>query len=178
MCSSGWLNDRTGEVNTSMVNSIKESVDIMRIRFVGLNMGRNHARQFSRLSHEIVAGADIDPTARMYFANIFTAESYEDPERLLEADLDAVVITTPPRFHEPVAVPALKTNLDVFIREAVSSQSGQRRANRERRTAIGGYLHSWFPQSDHTRSISHCIFWPLPTSSKSQERLGLDDRPS
>lgn len=131
------LSGGTDEIYAAMKNAIKESINVVRIGFVGLgNMGWSHARQFSRLGHEVAAGADIDPKARTRFANAFAAKPYEDPERLLETTLDAVVVTTPPRFHESVAVPALRSGLDVFIEKPLAHDldSAERIANAGRRS--------------------------------------------
>lgn len=92
------------------------------IGVVGLGgMGQLHARNFLEHGAEIVAGADIVEQKRARFAEEFDARTYESHERLVEDDaVDAVVVTTPNRFHESITVAALEADLDVLVEKPLA----------------------------------------------------------
>jgi predicted dehydrogenase len=89
---------------------------------VGLGtQGRRHAETIADLGAEIVGGVDVAPGARESFADAFDAPAYEDHESLYDdADPDAVVITTPNKFHEPAAVDAFERNVSVLIEKPLA----------------------------------------------------------
>jgi predicted dehydrogenase len=89
---------------------------------VGLGgMGRNHASWLTDAGAALVGGADVADGARDSFAHEFGVPTYEDHEALYDdADPDAVVITTPNRFHEPAAVAALERGIDVLCEKPLA----------------------------------------------------------
>ncbi|AGB32386.1 oxidoreductase domain protein [Natrinema pellirubrum DSM 15624] len=89
---------------------------------VGLGgMGTLHARSVRDLGAEVVAGADLVPEQRDRFAEEFGARTYETHDDLLEDDaVDAVIVTTPNRFHEPIAVSALEASCDVLVEKPLA----------------------------------------------------------
>lgn len=93
-----------------------------RVGVVGLGlMGRVHARNLIDSGGRVVAGADISPDARATFADEFDVPTYEDHDALLEASpVDAVVVTTPNRFHEVAAVAALEAGCDVLVEKPLA----------------------------------------------------------
>ena len=103
------------------------------IGVVGLGgMGQLHAGSIRDLGGEIVAGADLLEERRRRFAAEFDARGYDDHEDLVcDPDVDAVVVATPNRFHEPIAVSALEANLDVLVEKplAHSLESAERIAD-------------------------------------------------
>ncbi|WP_330632491.1 Gfo/Idh/MocA family protein [Halocatena halophila] len=102
------------------------------IGIIGLgNIGQYHANQLRSLGTElpvtIGGGMDIDRTARDRFTESFGVTTYEDATTLYDA-VDAVIITTPNRFHEQYAVGALEAGLDVLIEKPIAHtiESAQR----------------------------------------------------
>jgi predicted dehydrogenase len=102
----------------------------IRVGFVGLgNIGHYHADRIVELAGvDIVGGMDINPDARARFAEKYGVESYESYEDLYSAEVDAVVVTTPNKFHEEYAVAALRHGLDVLLEKplAHSLESAER----------------------------------------------------
>ncbi|WP_135854406.1 Gfo/Idh/MocA family protein [Halorussus salinus] len=102
----------------------------VRVGFVGLgNIGHYHADRLVDLDGvDIVGGVDINPDARARFAEKYGVESYESYEDLYSAAVDAVVVTTPNKFHEEYAVAALRSGLDVLLEKplAHSLESAER----------------------------------------------------
>jgi predicted dehydrogenase len=99
-----------------------------RIGIVGLgNIGHHHATQLEKLDADLVGGVDIAEEARERFTEEFDALAYESDEELYEV-VDAVIITTPNRFHEEYAVSALEAGVDVLLEKplAHSLESAER----------------------------------------------------
>ncbi|WP_049925495.1 Gfo/Idh/MocA family protein [Halopiger goleimassiliensis] len=100
------------------------------IGVVGLGgMGTLHARRLQELGADVVAGADLVETQRRRFADEFGATVYETHDELVvDEAVDAVVVTTPNRFHEPIAVAALEAGRDVLVEKplAHSLESAER----------------------------------------------------
>jgi predicted dehydrogenase len=101
----------------------------VRIGIIGLgNIGCYHAEFLAEVeSAELVAGLDIDATARREFAEEYDVDTYEDRGELFSV-VDAVIVTTPNRFHEEYAVAALAAGLDVLLEKplAHSVESAER----------------------------------------------------
>ncbi|CQR49494.1 MULTISPECIES: Gfo/Idh/MocA family protein [Haloferax] len=100
----------------------------VRIGIVGLgNIGHHHADRLVDLGATLVGGLDIMADARRRFAEKYDVNTYEEKSELFEA-VDAVIITTPNRFHEEYAVAALDAGLDVLLEKplAHSLESAER----------------------------------------------------
>ncbi|MFB6130686.1 MAG: Gfo/Idh/MocA family protein, partial [Salinigranum sp.] len=100
----------------------------VRVGIVGLgNIGQYHADRLLELEADLVGGMDVDAEARHWFTEVYDVDTYEDPESLYE-EVDAVVVTTPNRYHEEYAVSALEAGLDVLLEKplAHSLESGER----------------------------------------------------
>lgn len=96
------------------------SANDVAVGIVGLGgIGTHHARQFLDRNANLVGGMDIDADARRRFYNEFGVDTYEDPEELY-ADCEAVLITTPNRFHEEYATGALEAGLDVLLEKPLA----------------------------------------------------------
>ncbi|WP_135830409.1 Gfo/Idh/MocA family protein [Halorussus halobius] len=108
----------------------------VRVGFVGLgNIGHYHADRLTEFDDvDVVGGMDINPDARARFAEKYGVESFESHEDLYAADADAVVVTTPNKFHEEYAVSALRSGLDVLLEKplAHSLESAERIAEAAR----------------------------------------------
>ena len=94
----------------------------VRVAVVGLGlMGRVHARNARDLGARIVGGADVAADTREEFEAEFGVPTYESYEDLLaEEAIDAVVITTPNRFHEAIATDALEAGYDVLVEKPLA----------------------------------------------------------
>ncbi|NGM71028.1 Gfo/Idh/MocA family oxidoreductase [Natronolimnobius sp. AArcel1] len=92
------------------------------VGIVGLGgMGHLHARSIDELGGDVVAGADLVPEQRDRFASEFGATTYETHEDLVvDDDVDAVIVTTPNRFHEPITVAALEAGCHVLVEKPLA----------------------------------------------------------
>ncbi|MFC4543597.1 Gfo/Idh/MocA family protein [Halosolutus amylolyticus] len=92
------------------------------VGIVGLGgMGHLHARSVTDLGADVVAGADLVAEQRDRFADEFGAKTYETHENLVVDDaVDAVIVTTPNRFHEPIAVDALEAGRHVLVEKPLA----------------------------------------------------------
>jgi predicted dehydrogenase len=131
----------------------------VRIGIVGLGlMGRVHARNVIDVDGQIVAGADVAPSAREEFAEEFAVPTYEEHTELLaEETLDAIVITTPNRYHEPAAVAALESGVNVLVEKplAHSLESAKRIAAAARQSSafcMIGFHSRFSPAATATRA--------------------------
>jgi predicted dehydrogenase len=95
--------------------------DTVRIGIVGLgNIGTYHAEFLRDVEGaELVAGLDVDEGARDAFAAEFGVETHDDRAALFAA-ADAVVVTTPNRYHEEYAVAALDAGVDVLLEKPLA----------------------------------------------------------
>ncbi len=92
----------------------------VRVGIVGLgNIGHYHADRLLELQADLVGGMDIKPEARRRFAEKYGVETYEDTAEMF-AEADAVIITTPNRFHEEYTVAALEAGLDVLLEKPLA----------------------------------------------------------
>ncbi|WP_255190985.1 Gfo/Idh/MocA family protein [Natronobeatus ordinarius] len=105
------------------------------VGIVGLGgMGHLHAQNLRELGADVVAGADLVPEQQRAFADEFGARTYDDHEALVTDDaVDAVVVTTPNRFHEPIAIAALEAGRDVLVEKPLAHtlESAERIAEAE-----------------------------------------------
>lgn len=100
----------------------------MEFGIIGLGThGAHHARLLAEMGHEVI-GVDADPDARTRFHSQFDAPVFDAPEEIFDRDLTAIVITTPNKFHEPTAVPALEAGFDLLIEKPLAHtlESAQR----------------------------------------------------
>ena len=95
----------------------------LRMGVVGLGMGMGHARGY--LSHpqaELVALCDEDaPKLARQAAELGVEQTYEDAgEMFSKANLDAVSIAVPNKFHAPLTIAALKNGLHVLCEKPMA----------------------------------------------------------
>ncbi|GGL37827.1 oxidoreductase [Halarchaeum grantii] len=96
--------------------------ETVRVGIVGCGgMGRTHAHNAREHGHHVVAGADVVEDVRNAFTDQFDAAGYANHERMYDAeDPDAVIITTPNKFHEPAAVDALERDIAVLCEKPLA----------------------------------------------------------
>ena len=90
---------------------------------VGL-MGRRHAENIARLTEQarLVAVTDADKVTREHVAKDLRAATADSVDALLErADVRAVVIASPKRFHEEHAIAAARAGKDVFLEKPMAT---------------------------------------------------------
>ncbi|WP_247002043.1 Gfo/Idh/MocA family protein [Halosolutus gelatinilyticus] len=95
---------------------------------VGLgNIGQYHADRLEQLGVPLAGGMDVSKEARDRFASRYAADVYADHRDLYDAG-DAIVITTPNKYHEEYAVDALERGLHVLLEKplAHSIESAER----------------------------------------------------
>lgn len=91
------------------------------IGIVGLGTHGLHRGEILQEFGQQVYGSDASPDARQDFERRFGDDHFETPTALFEQDLDAVVITTPNKFHAPVATEAMEQGIDVFIEKPLAN---------------------------------------------------------
>ena len=92
----------------------------VRVGIIGLgNIGHYHADRLVDLGADLVGGVDVSPDAQTSFSEKFGVPTYEAPAELFD-HADAVVVTTPNRFHEEYAVAALDAGLDVLLEKPLA----------------------------------------------------------
>ncbi|WP_254767944.1 Gfo/Idh/MocA family protein [Salinilacihabitans rarus] len=92
----------------------------VRTGIIGLgNIGQFHAERLRELGVPLVGGMDVAAEARTQFARRYDVDVYEEYERLYD-EVDAVVVTTPNKFHEEYAVAALERDLHVLIEKPLA----------------------------------------------------------
>ena len=90
------------------------------VGIIGLgNIGRYHADRLRNHGAEIVGGMDVLPEARERFGRDYGVATYDDHIDLFEV-ADAVIITTPNKFHEEYAVAALEADLNVLLEKPLA----------------------------------------------------------
>ena len=104
------------------------SANDVAVGIVGLGgIGTHHATRLVERGANLVGGMDIDADARGRFHEEFGVDAYDDEAELYD-DCDAVLITTPNRFHEEHSVAAIDAGLDVLLEKplAHSLESAER----------------------------------------------------
>ena len=87
---------------------------------VGLgNIGHYHAERLRDIGGSLVGGMDISSDAQTRFERRYGVPVYDDHQELFDR-ADAVVITTPNKFHEEYATDALERDLHVLIEKPLA----------------------------------------------------------
>jgi len=90
------------------------------IGIIGLGgIGHHHAERLADQPAELIGGVDISADARESFREQFGVSTYEESDELFEI-ADAVLITTPNRFHEQYAVDALEAGCHVLLEKPLA----------------------------------------------------------
>jgi predicted dehydrogenase len=85
-------------------------------------MGHHHTELARNHGHEVVAGVDVSPDAREHFENKWGGvKTYESHEAMYDdAHPDAVVVTTPNKFHAPAAIDAFDRDISVLTEKPLA----------------------------------------------------------
>lgn len=93
----------------------------LEVGLVGLGgIGYKHSRVARRLGATLVGGVDVSEDARRAYAEEFDVPSFETFDELLSLGVDAIVVTTPNRFHEEYAVEALESGVSVLCEKPLA----------------------------------------------------------
>lgn len=91
------------------------------VGIVGLEpSGTYYANFLIDLGHTVML-ADSDPDKRESFEEEFETETFEHPDELFGADIDAVFISTPNKYHETVATRAMEAGYDVLLEKPLAA---------------------------------------------------------
>lgn len=94
----------------------------LRVGIVGLGgIGQLHADNLLALGETLAGGVDVVEEARNAFEADYDAPTFEELTGLVDAGVDAVIITTPNRFHEQYAVEALEADIDVLCEKPLAN---------------------------------------------------------
>lgn len=100
-----------------------EATDHMPVR-VGIvgcgGIGTHHMRRLRQQDCEFAGGVDINADAREAFTEEFGVPTFGSFERLVDVGVDAVIITTPNKFHEECAVEALEADVPVLLEKPLA----------------------------------------------------------
>jgi predicted dehydrogenase len=97
--------------------------EILRIGVVGCGyIGHPHAKAITRVPNaQLVAVADLNRGSADLFAAEYHAQPYGDyHEMLARADIDAVVVATPPTAHAEVTIAALEAGKHVLVQKPLA----------------------------------------------------------
>lgn len=90
------------------------------VGIVGLGPhGTNHVELLQELGHDVI-GVDADVAARETFTERYDEPALDSPDDLFERDVDAVIISTPNKFHEVTATAALEAGHDVMLEKPLA----------------------------------------------------------
>lgn len=84
------------------------------------SIGERHLRCFQKTSRVQVSGCEPNETLRATIGSHYGVEMHADFEAALQTDIDAVVICTPPQFHVPMALAAMRAGKHVLIEKPLA----------------------------------------------------------
>ncbi|AXR78071.1 Gfo/Idh/MocA family protein [Natrarchaeobaculum sulfurireducens] len=92
----------------------------IRTGIVGLgNIGQYHAERLVDRNVTLVGGMDVVDEARRRFARRYDVDVFEDHQQLYDT-VDAVIITTPNKYHEQYAIDAFERDLHVLLEKPLA----------------------------------------------------------
>ena len=91
-----------------------------RVGIVGLGgIASHHADHLSERDAELVAGIDIDEDARREFGEAWSVPTHDELDAIID-EIDALLVTTPNRYHEQYATAALDAGVDVLVEKPLA----------------------------------------------------------
>lgn len=100
------------------MNKLIDENQMLNVAVIGVgSMGRNHARVFATMPNvNLVAVADVDPTALYKVARTYRARPYTDYRAMLDQEaMDLVSLVVPTALHHPMAKEVIERGIHVFI---------------------------------------------------------------
>ena len=96
--------------------------EAVRIGIIGTGgIARAHAENVRNNPDSVlVGGVDVSPDARASFSEEYDVPAYESYEELRDNGLDAIIITTPNRFHAEYATKALADDIHVLCEKPLA----------------------------------------------------------
>ncbi|RQG96979.1 gfo/Idh/MocA family oxidoreductase [Natrarchaeobius chitinivorans] len=111
----------------------------VRTGIVGLgNIGQFHAERLVELDVPLVGGMDVATEARKRFARRYDVDVYDDHQELYDS-VDAVIITTPNKYHEEYAIDAFERDLHVLLEKPLAHSIESARRIAEAAAASDGH---------------------------------------
>jgi len=95
----------------------------VRVGIIGAgNMGKTHGEVLKEDSRVTIVGiSDLIPSRAEELASALGSRAFPDPGALLNADIDAVYVTTPNTKHGPSVLEALSRNINVFSEKPMAT---------------------------------------------------------
>ncbi len=111
----------------------------LRVGVIGTGIGAQHVADLERIPGVVVAGVCSAQQARAeaVAAKHGVALATDDYRRLLEADIDAVVIATPPALHAPMTLAAVERGIHVLCEKPLAATGSEARTMRDAAHAAG-----------------------------------------
>lgn len=106
---------------------------------------------------ELSAIVDVDPVRARAMASSSDVKTFKDVQEMLpQANLDAVIVSTPPQFHEDLVVSALKAGKHVLCEKPLANSLEACRRMVDVARASGkvlatGFNHRYFPQIQYLK---------------------------
>ena len=100
------------------MNKLIDENQMPNVAVIGVgSMGSNHARVFATMPNvNLVAVADVDPTALYKVARTYRARPYADYRAMLDQEaVDLVSLVVPTALHYPMAKEVIERSIHVFI---------------------------------------------------------------
>ena len=100
---------------------------------------------------ELIAVADVDEKRAKALASLCNARAFKNFQELLSLkELDSVVVSTPPQFHEKIVLSSLESGKNVICEKPLGSTVESCRkmvetARRFKKTLTTGFNHRYFP---------------------------------
>lgn len=105
------------------MNKAADDSQMLNVAVIGVgSMGRNHARVLATLPNvNLVAVADVDPSALYKVARTYRAEPYTDYRAMLDKEqLDLVSLVVPTVLHYPLAKEIIGRGVHVFVEKPLT----------------------------------------------------------
>ena len=124
----------------------------IRVGVIGVGaMGKHHARVYSEMrGAELVGVADANKRTAAEIASKYNTAAFDDCERLLKNDLDAVSIVVPTGMHKDIALKAANHGVHMLVEKPISDSLSNAAAiidaaRRKNRKLMVGHIERFNP---------------------------------
>ena len=132
----------------------------MRFGLIGCGeIGKLRALALSAMdSHTLAAVSDIDEKKAAAFAREFDADIVTDWRSLLNRDLDAIIVSTPPSMHAEMSIAALRAGKHVLCEKPLARTPGECQAMVDAADQAGcmlatGFNYRFYPSIKKARDL-------------------------